>query len=102
MTADPWTRILSAWCGIARRRQRGGREDILGTVASRPVNRCQLTSSGALLIDGRGHARTRHFGEQPDLVVPPAAPGHRPLPEIRVGRVVDDPVFARRFERRRL
>src|SRR6476646_3696838 len=102
MTADPWTRILGARCRIARRRQRRRREDIFWTVASRAVNRRQLTSSSALLIDGRGDARTRHLREKPDLVMPPAAPGHRPLPEIRVGRVVDDPVFARRFERRSL
>src|SRR6476660_3441811 len=44
MTADPWARVLGAWCGIARRRQWGRREDVLGAVARRPVNRRQLTS----------------------------------------------------------
>src|SRR5690242_11340446 len=102
MTADPWAGILGTWCGIARCRQRRRREDVFGAVASGAVNRRQLTSGGALLIDGRGDARARHLGEQPDLVMPPAAPGHRTFPEVRVGRVVDDPVFARRFERRSL
>ena len=44
---------------------------------------------------GVGDARARDFGEQADLVVPPAAPGHRALPEVRVGRVVDDAVPCR-------
>src|SRR5882762_10947265 len=47
-------------------------------------------------------SRAGHFGEQADLVVPPAAPRHRAFPEVRVRRVVDDAFLAGRFERRRL
>ncbi len=54
------------------------------------------------LLEGGRDAGARHLGEEPDLVVPPAAPRHRAFPEVRVGGVVDDPVFARCLERGRL
>ena len=67
--------------------------------AARPA---PMPGAGAQLLDRRRDARARDLGEQADLVVPPAAPRHRPLPEVRVGRVVDDAFLAGRFERRRL
>ena len=53
-----------------------------------------LARHRALLIDRRGDARARDLGEEAYLVVPPAAPRHRPLPVVGVGRVVDDAFLA--------
>ena len=101
--AEPRARVLGSRVDVGRRGQHAA-----GVAAAAAAARCggvrlrRRAALRALLFDRRRDAHARHLRQQADLVVPPAAPGHRALPEVRVGRVVDDALFARRFERRRL
>ncbi len=61
---------------------------------SRRLGGRRRAGHGAALLDGRGHADAGDLGQHADLVVPPAAPRHRALPEVGVRRVVDDAVLA--------
>src|SRR5262249_54786569 len=61
--------------------------------------RRRLAGLRAALFDWRSDARARDFSQQAHLVVPPAAPRHRALPEVSVGRVEDDAVLAFGFQR---
>ena len=113
--AQPGARVLGARDDVGRRQERRG----LDTGGARARRVAQGTrrrrgwgcrqrrdgrrpGRGAELIHRRGHAGARHLREQANLVVPPAGPRERTLPEVRVGRVVDDAVLARDLERGRL
>ena len=99
--AHPRTRVLRA-----RRRCRSARRASPSRARSRPSTLRAPGRSARLLrparldlIGRRCNANACHLGEQPDLVVPPAGPGHRSLPEVGVGGVVDDAFLAGRLQR---
>ncbi len=97
VAAEPGARVVEAGGDVGRRRQQvAQRED--GTVAAAG----RLVERRALLIGGCRDADAGHLGEQADLVVPPARPGHGAFPEVRVRRVVDDADLALGLERRGL